>query len=229
MLFKGEISEEIQRISNIYISDISKIPLLDKDKQRDLFIAWYKYRNIDARNKLIISNLRLVVKIALFHYKKIFPLPELVAVGNTGLIDAVNKFDVERGTKFSSFAYERITGKIKRYIKTYSEEIRTPENIIDKKNNTLKEYELILKKEGIDNFDYQQTESRIIDDIEDNTEEKKEYYELYQKINRLKDLDKYLIITHFKIKIDKPRIDIRNLGDDVKQKKRVKEILNLLK
>ena len=72
MLFKEKITEKDKRISNLYINEIKNAKILDENKQKELILAWKNHKDINARNQLIESNLRLVVKRALAYFKNTF-------------------------------------------------------------------------------------------------------------------------------------------------------------
>jgi RNA polymerase sigma-32 factor len=88
-----------------YLSSISKYKLLSRDEERKLIRRVHKQGDRQASQKLITSNLRLVVKIAL-DYKRVWMqnLMDLIQEGNIGLIKAVEKFDPGRNVKFSYYA-----------------------------------------------------------------------------------------------------------------------------
>lgn len=114
-----------------YIKDIKRIPLLSYEEELDLA---YKAKKGDeqARKKLIESNLRLVVNIALKYNNSSIDLMDLIQEGNMGLIDSINKFDPSLGYKFSTYTYNWIDMYILRYINFKSNLIKVPYNkVID--------------------------------------------------------------------------------------------------
>lgn len=112
-----------------YMNDVSQLPLLTKDEEvllaQDVH-SGDKERFDKARETLITSNLRLVVKIA--HDFKGFglPLSDLISEGNIGLIRAAEKFDHTKGAKFSSYAAWWIKQAMRRAISAQSRLIRVP-------------------------------------------------------------------------------------------------------
>lgn len=113
----------------IYMSEVSGIPLLTKEDEASLAADIHsgdKARFDSARETLITSNLRLVVKIA--HDFKGFglPLADLISEGNIGLIRAAEKFDITKGAKFSSYAAWWIKQAMRRAISSQSRTIRVP-------------------------------------------------------------------------------------------------------
>lgn len=125
----------------IYLQDIGLINLLTREEEIELAKLISKARNsTDARaiklgkeasNKLIEANLRLVVSIAKKYIYHNVSLMDLIQEGNMGLIKAVNKFEIERGFKFSTYATWWIRQSISRYIANYSKTIRIPVHVYD--------------------------------------------------------------------------------------------------
>lgn len=112
-----------------YMSEVSAIPLLTKGEEitlADDIHSGDKAKFDAARETLIVSNLRLVVKIA--HDFKGFglPLADLISEGNTGLIRAAEKFDSSKGAKFSSYAAWWIKQAMRRALYSQSRTIRVP-------------------------------------------------------------------------------------------------------
>ncbi|MEJ5284313.1 MAG: sigma-70 family RNA polymerase sigma factor [Brevinematia bacterium] len=87
-----------------YLRDVSKYPLLTKEEERELFRK-YKEGSMSAKEKIINSNLRLVIKIAKeFKPNKEISFMDIIQNGNIGLIRAIEKFDYEKGESFSTYA-----------------------------------------------------------------------------------------------------------------------------
>jgi RNA polymerase primary sigma factor len=113
-------------ILQIYFREISRLPLLDREEERELARAMAM--GVDgARERLITSNLRLVVKIAQEYTEAGLPLIDLIQEGNIGLIEAVDRFDIERGYKLSTYASWWIRRAILSAITDYSRMIRIPD------------------------------------------------------------------------------------------------------
>jgi RNA polymerase sigma-32 factor len=104
-----------------YLGQINQFPLLTQEEEFKLAVRYIKYKEIDAAQKLITSNLRFVVKIA-FEYKSYgAKLLDLVQEGNIGLMMAVKKFDPYKGYRFISYAIWWIRAYIQNFIiKTWS-------------------------------------------------------------------------------------------------------------
>jgi RNA polymerase sigma-32 factor len=104
-----------------YLVQINQFPLLTQEEEFKLAVRYIKYKEIEAAQKLITSNLRFVVKIA-FEYKSYgVKLLDLVQEGNIGLMMAVKKFDPYKGYRFISYAIWWIRAYIQNFIiKTWS-------------------------------------------------------------------------------------------------------------
>ena len=115
----------------IYLREIGKIPLLTKKDEIEL-AAKIKAGDEEARDKMIRSNLRLVVKIAHDYSNLGLPLLDLISEGNIGLMKAVERFDPEKGGKLSTYAAWWIKQSIKRALANQSKTIRLPVHMVDK-------------------------------------------------------------------------------------------------
>ena len=125
-------SDSIERNSiKLYLQEIGKIPLLTQE-QEVILAKRIRHGDKSARDLMIKSNLRLVVKIA--HDYKDFGLPvlDLISEGNIGLIKAVERFDPEKGGKLSTYAAWWIKQSIKRALANQSKTIRLPVHLVDK-------------------------------------------------------------------------------------------------
>ena len=113
-------------ILEIYFREISRFPLLSAEEERDV-ATQVAAGILGARERLITSNLRLVVKIAQEYTEAGLPLIDLIQEGNIGLIEAVDRFDVERGYRLSTYAAWWIRRAILAAITEYSRMIRIPD------------------------------------------------------------------------------------------------------
>lgn len=87
-----------------YLVEIRKFPLLTREEEFDLAKKWWEKKDLQAAARMVVSNLRLVVKIA-FEYQRAYSnLLDLIQEGNLGLMQAVKKFDPYREVKLSSYA-----------------------------------------------------------------------------------------------------------------------------
>lgn len=112
-----------------YLSEISKIDLLDKDQEKQIAIKVQK-GDKTARNRLIEANLRLVVYIARRYLNKGVSLSDLIEEGNLGLMHAVEKFDPEVGVRFSTYGTWWIRQSIERAIMNQCRMVRLPIHVI---------------------------------------------------------------------------------------------------
>ncbi len=99
-----------------YLQDIRKFPMLSLEEEQSLAKDWVKTGNEDAANHLVTSHLRLVAKIAMGYRGYGLPLAELISEGNVGMMQAVQRFDPERGFRLATYAMWWIRAAIQEYI-----------------------------------------------------------------------------------------------------------------
>ncbi len=99
-----------------YITEVAKYPMLSLEEEREVTQLVYEDKNRDAAEKVAVSNLRLVVKIAMGYYDIYHNILDLIQEGNVGLLHAVKKFNPYKGTKFSTYAQFWIWAYILKYI-----------------------------------------------------------------------------------------------------------------
>lgn len=99
-----------------YLAEIRKFPLLEPQQEIDLARAWRDSGDRDAVQQLVTSHLRLVAKIAMGYRGYGLPVTDLIAEGNLGMMQAVKKFDPERGFRLSTYAMWWIKASIQEYI-----------------------------------------------------------------------------------------------------------------
>ncbi|WP_067141361.1 RNA polymerase sigma factor RpoD [Oceanivirga salmonicida] len=131
----------------MYLREIGNIPLLNHAQEIELAQKVLE-DDEDAKKKLIESNLRLVVSIAKKHTNRGLKLLDLIQEGNMGLIKAVEKFEHEKGFKFSTYATWWIRQAITRAIADQGRTIRIPVHMIETINKIKKESRMILQKTG---------------------------------------------------------------------------------
>ncbi|MCI6152391.1 sigma-70 family RNA polymerase sigma factor [Fusobacterium perfoetens] len=109
----------------IYLNDIKKYKILSKEEEEELLLK-IKKGDLEAKNQLIVSNLRLVVSIAKNYMNKKMSFIDLISEGNFGLIHAVEKFDMNKGYRFSTYAVWWIKQSITKALINKGREIRIP-------------------------------------------------------------------------------------------------------
>src|SRR5947209_11513564 len=114
-----------------YLREIGQIPLLTPEQEIEL-AAKIKKGNSAARERMILSNLRLVVTIAHDYVDLGLPLLDLISEGNIGLTKAVERFNPTKGAKLSTYAMWWIKQSIKRALGNQSKTIRLPVHLVDK-------------------------------------------------------------------------------------------------
>ena len=123
--------------THLYLSEIGASPLLTADEEKH-FGRLAQGGNMAARQRMIESNLRLVVRIARRYLNRGLPLADLIEEGNLGLIHAVKKFDPERGFRFSTYATWWIRQTIERAIMNQAATVRMPVHVIKDINSVLR-------------------------------------------------------------------------------------------
>jgi RNA polymerase primary sigma factor len=149
---KTEKSNSDESILGIYFREIDRIPLLSREEEDKIARAAVQ-GDIVARNRLINGNLRFVVTVAKKYQGHGLPLEDLINEGNIGLMSAVEKFDIDRGYHFISYAVWWIRQSILKALYEKSRFIRLPVN----QTNDLIHIEKAKKK--LD--DYSNTENQI--------------------------------------------------------------------
>ena len=99
-----------------YLQEIRKFPMLDPGEEYMLAKRWREHGDSDAAHRLVTSHLRLVAKIAMGYRGYGLPLSELISEGNVGMMQAVKRFDPERGFRLATYAMWWIRASIQEYI-----------------------------------------------------------------------------------------------------------------
>ena len=99
-----------------YLSEIRKFPLLEKNEEFMLAQRWAKHQDSEAAEKMVTSHLRLVAKIAMGYRGYGLPMGEVISEGNVGLMQAVKKFDPDKGFRLATYAMWWIRASIQEYI-----------------------------------------------------------------------------------------------------------------
>ena len=125
--FSNELTDSL----HLYMREISKIPLLTQEEEKELSIR-IKNGDLKARDHFIESNLKLVVSVAKRYLGKGLGLQDLIQEGNFGLMIAVDKFDAERDIKFSTYATWWIRQTINKALADKGKLVRIPLHVHDK-------------------------------------------------------------------------------------------------
>ena len=101
---------------SIYLSQIKKFPMLDAEEEYMLAKNWKENGNLKSAHKLVTSHLRLVAKIAMGYRGYGLPMNEIISEGNIGLMQAVKKFDPDKGFRLATYAMWWIKASIQEYV-----------------------------------------------------------------------------------------------------------------
>jgi RNA polymerase sigma-32 factor len=99
-----------------YLTEIRKFPMLAKDEEFMLAKRWTEHQDPEAAHRLVTSHLRLVAKIAMGYRGYGLPIGEVISEGNVGLMQAVKKFDPDKGFRLATYAMWWIRASIQEYI-----------------------------------------------------------------------------------------------------------------
>ena len=101
---------------SVYLAQIKKFPMLDAEEEYMLAKNWKENGNLQSAHKLVTSHLRLVAKIAMGYRGYGLPVNELISEGNIGLMQAVKKFDPDKGFRLATYAMWWIKAAIQEYV-----------------------------------------------------------------------------------------------------------------
>lgn len=99
-----------------YLQDIRKFPMLEADQEYMLAKAWVEHEDKEAAHQMVTSHLRLVAKIAMGYRGYGLPVADLISEGNVGMMQAVKRFDPEKGFRLATYAMWWIRAAIQEYI-----------------------------------------------------------------------------------------------------------------
>jgi RNA polymerase primary sigma factor len=125
---RDETRETSRANLGVYLSEISRIPLLTREEEQAL-ARRVRAGDEAAKQRMIEANLRLVVQIARRYLNRGLPLPDLIEEGNLGLLRAVEKFEPDRGTRFSTYATWWIRQAVTRALANQARTIRLPVHV----------------------------------------------------------------------------------------------------
>lgn len=163
--------------TQLYLGEIGYSPLLTAEEE--VYFARRALKGCDAsRKRMIVSNLRLVVKIARRYNNRGLALLDLIEEGNLGLIRAVEKFDPERGFRFSTYATWWIRQTIERAIMNQTRTIRLPIHVVKELNVYLRAARELSQK-----LDHEPTAEEIAESLERPVEEVTKMLRLNERIS----------------------------------------------
>jgi RNA polymerase primary sigma factor len=125
---RAETRETSRANLAVYLREIGRIPLLSREEEHDL-ARRARAGDEAAKRRLIEANLRLVVQVARRYLNRGLPLPDLIEEGNLGLMRAVEKFEAQRGTRFSTYATWWIRHAVTRALANQARVIRLPVHV----------------------------------------------------------------------------------------------------
>ena len=99
-----------------YFEEIRRFPMLERQQEFMLAKRWREHGNREAAHKLVASHLRLVTKIAMGYRGYGLPISDVISEGNVGLVQAVNRFDPEKGSRLTTYAVWWIKASIHEYV-----------------------------------------------------------------------------------------------------------------
>src|SRR5262247_2224345 len=99
-----------------YLQEIRKFPMLEPEEEFMLAKAWREHEDSEAAHRMVTSHLRLVAKIAMGYRGYGLPISEIISEGNVGLMQAVKRFDPDRGFRLATYAMWWIRAAIQEYI-----------------------------------------------------------------------------------------------------------------
>ena len=188
----GEVPNSQLDATRLYLSEIGFSPLLSAEEE--VYYARLAQKGDEAgRKRMIESNLRLVVKIARRYLNRGLALLDLIEEGNLGLIRAVEKFDPERGFRFSTYATWWIRQTIERAIMNQTRTIRLPIHVVKEINVYLRAARHLTQT-----LDHEPTPDEIADMLDKPIEEVKRMMGLNERVTSIdvplgKDADKSLL------------------------------------
>ena len=141
-----ELSAEDDPVK-VYLKEIGRVPLLSAEEERALARA-AKAGDMEARQKLSEANLRLVVSVAKRYAGRGLPFLDLIQEGNLGLMKAAEKFEPDKGFKFSTYATWWIRQSVTRAIADQGRTIRIPVHLVEHINRVKKTAGELLRKNG---------------------------------------------------------------------------------
>jgi len=172
----SRVSDKELDATQIYLSEIGYSSLLTAEEEVK-YSRLAQAGNEDARKRMIVSNLRLVVKIARYYMNRGMAFLDLIEEGNLGLIHAVEKFDPERGFRFSTYATWWIRQTIERAIMNQTRTIRLPVHLIKQIN----QYQRVSRRLA-QVLDHEPTPEEIAKELDINPKDVKHLLDLQDQV-----------------------------------------------
>ena len=198
----------------IYLQQIRKYPLLAPLEERELAreVQSLEWDAWDARDRMIRSNLRLVISVAKKYQNRGLTLSDLVEEGNVGLVHAVEKFDPERGFRFSTYATWWIRQTIERAIMNQTRTIRLPIHVVKEINVYLR-----AARQLAQTLDHEPSSEEIAKLLDKPIDEVKRMLGLNERVTSVdtpygKDVDKPLLDTIPDDVTPDPSVSLQNDG-----------------
>jgi RNA polymerase nonessential primary-like sigma factor len=211
-VFEASVEKKLD-VTRLYLNEIGFSPLLTAEEE--VHFSRMVQRGEEAgRQRMIESNLRLVVKISRAYLNRGLALLDLIEEGNLGLIRAVEKFDPERGFRFSTYATWWIRQSIERAIMNQTRAIRLPIHVVKELNGVLR----VAKNLSL-SLDHDATPDAISKAMDKPVDDIRRLLKLNEKIGSLDvtisgDNDKSIVDTVADTKVNDPSDILQN--DDIK-------------
>jgi len=207
----GDMSKVQMDATRLYLSEIGYSQLLTAEEEV-YFSRRAQKGDVKARQRMIESNLRLVVKIARRYINRGLALLDLIEEGNLGLIRAVEKFDPERGFRFSTYATWWIRQTIERAIMNQTRTIRLPIHVVKEINVYLRAARNLAQT-----LDHEPTSEEVAELLDKPIDEVKRMLGLNERITSVdtpfgKDADKPLLDTIPDRHTEDPSVSLQNEG-----------------
>ncbi len=129
------LKDGVRRTSALdaFLQEMGRYPVLSTEEERELTLRYYEDRDPAAARKLVVHNLRLVVKMAYKYRRAWASVLDLIQEGNVGLVEAVQRFDPFKGAKFSTYATFWIRAYMLRYLLEHSRTVRISRTRVGRK------------------------------------------------------------------------------------------------
>ncbi len=177
--YKDDGADDSPDATQLYLQEIGYAPLLSADEEKH-FGRLARKGDEQGRKRMIESNLRLVVKISRRYLNRGLSLLDLIEEGNLGLIHAVEKFDPERGFRFSTYATWWIRQAIERAIMNQTRTIRLPVHVVKEMN-----YYLRASRELSQKLDHEPSAEDIARLIEKPVDEVRRMLKLSERVDSI--------------------------------------------